>query len=247
MAINRQQRGITLVEVLIASSLAVTLAFFATSLFVAVNNLFDTSTTSHMLSRDLNVGIESLRNDLKETVLGCVRVTAKDEPGLTIVTPYSVDGKLALDSQGAPRWQGWVHYALEDNGSKETATLVKWAEPYSMAIPEVSIHAPSPIPQGVQQRVVLRDVVRPGATLPDISGEPMEISEDDGFSVRFLRLEDGKYVSTTSNPASFSAPGRDPSGNTRLLEVHIRTYQKMVSTQSSTIGIRFRVTPRFGY
>ena len=248
----RQRRplgGYTLIEVLAASMISLALLLLVGTIFTAANHLIGISYTSFMISRDLSLGVEELRRDLKETALGTVRVANGYQPSLTLVTAYTKEGRLQIDSQGTPDWQGWTHYVLERQDKSETGILSKWMEYPSEPMPYPSLegsHPPFPILSGVTKKVVLRDVVFPNSELTDGKGKPIPLSDRDGFSAHFLRLTEADvYRRTEENPAVNSASPDAIDGNTRLLEVTIRTFNRSTSGTPNTVGMKFRVCPRY--
>lgn len=246
----RGHRAFTLIEILIASVLTLVLGLVIASLFVTVSHMMAVSTSSYLISRDLTLGVEQIRRDLKETALGSINVKNSSNPSVSFVTAYDADDKLSLDSQGAPVWQGWVHTTLDfssTDGNALTGNLVNWYEyPQSpMTFPVLSRQNGATIPSSAKKKVILRDVVRPGAILKDVQDGDIQLPDNDGFSVKFLSLKNGDYLPTDLNPSVPTAKGGDIQGNTSLVEVTLRTYAKSNTGRSDTIGLRFRLSPRF--
>ncbi len=243
-----QRRGFTLVEVLVASMLTIALLGLVSALFVAANHMIGLQASSLLISRDLSLGAERLRNELKETALGAIRVRNGELPSLTLVTARGKDGHSAIDAQGTPDWMGWAHYLLEDGESSEVGVLTRWTEyPRDpMPYPLISAADPYAIPKGAEKTVILRNVVRPGAKLTDGKSQPLAMSDGDGFSVRFVRLDDSRaYTTSNQNPSETSAEPADIHANTRLLEVKIRTYSRTQTGKVDTVGMHFMVCPRY--
>ncbi len=246
---RHSQGGYTLIEVLAASMISLALLLLVGTIFTASNHLIGLTYTSFMISRDLSLGVEELRRDLKETALGTLRVKNDYQPSLTLVNAYTKEGQIQIDAQGAPDWQGWTHYVLERQDKLETGVLSKWVEYPTEPMPYPILKGsrpPLPIPSDATKKVVLRDVVFPDSDITDGKGKPIAISDRDGFSVHFLRrTKSGSYQRTEENPAVNSASPDAIDGNTRLLEVTVRTFTRSTSGTVNTVGLKFRVCPRY--
>lgn len=243
---RKRTRGVSLIELLVAMSLTLIIGLIATSIFLSSEKLLGVSSTSYLISRDFSLGVEQLRRSLKQTALGTIRVADKGLPSVSMTTPYDKDRKINLGSQGTPEWKGWEHYILKIDGQQKTGQLVRWSEFEDLLVPKASVSDPFTITDSSHEKVILDDVVRPGAQVSGLHTESTQLSDDDGFSVRFLTLVDGDYVSSAQNPAVRSSLGRGLEKNTRLVEVTLRTFSQSKTTgKSNTVGLKFRVAPRF--
>lgn len=250
------RRGYTLAELAIYCFLAVLLLVALVSLFVSGRRLFEGASGSYIVSAEFEAGVRFLRADLKETSLVTVRVfphpgapTAR--PGVSFESARSYDdGRTFLVSpHGAPQWDKHVFYTLDEKG-----TLWRWERKLAPPsfVPLASVVLPAVLDDPSRKRVVMRNLLVPGGTYEGV-GPRGRITADPhgGFQVAFVRQTTAGGVLdealTDWNPAQVSdgeAPGEDPRGVTRRLEVRLQGLVSNGLGRPNYYAIRFRVTPR---
>lgn len=245
-----RRRGFTLIELLVYCALALVIGLAAASLFRLMQGMMVTTNVSYLVSRDLEVGLATLRQDLEDAPISSMQVYAGGQsPGLVVQTARDDQGHMVLSPFGVPQWQGWVFYTLQKTGDV-TGDLVRWEQRQVTDLPLLATLPPSPVPgTATRRKVVLRSVVLPGATLPGVSsGGSITADADGGFLVRWVRTDGTGYSLSPSSPMQVSAgkaPGLDVSGNTRLVDVRIQVFEPSGTGKASYLSLSFRARPRY--
>jgi len=249
-------RGYTLAELAIYCFLAILLLVALVSLFVSGRRLFEGASGAYIVSAEFEAGVRYLRADLKETSLITVRVYPN--PGATLARPgvsfesarsYDDGRTFMVSPHGAPQWDKHVFYTLDDKG-----TLWRWERKLSPAgfVPLASAVLPSDVGDPSRRRVVMRNLLVPGISYPGV-GPAGRITADPhgGFQVAFVKQTTAggtlDEALTDWNPAQVSggeAPGEDPKGVTRRLEVRLQGLVQSGLGRPNYYSLRFRVTPR---
>ncbi len=231
------RRGLTLVEILIASALALMVGLLALSLFRLVGKASRETTSSYLISRDLEDFQRILRSDLQQTALASIQVLplegkAAPLPSLSCLTCLDSAGSPTLSEDGRPEWTGWVVYRLLVSGSGP-ARLERRILRRTGALPDL---CPSPDGPTQEARTLLTNLLPPGQELPGVP------RGGTGFRARFLRTgPQGNYELSDQNPAR----SQDPRGNTRLVEVQLSLVEGLETANPSFLQIPIRVSPRY--
>lgn len=250
------RRGFTLIEVIVASAIALVVALLVASLFQMVQHMSTATSTAYLVARDVQEGVRQLRHDLMDTALATVRPTLPADnkgtsAGVSMASARDEAGRLVLADGAAPRWQRWVLYTLQVESGSLTGNLVRWERPAPMLLPQICPVGPGTFAGAATQRVVIRGVAAPNVALTGVGpGGSIGTSANGGFTVEFLRL-DGRgasYSTSPWNPAQVTtgqAKGLDFTGNTRLVQVRLQVYEVSGNGKPSYLDLVFRVTPRF--
>lgn len=249
-----RRRGFTLIELIVYCALVMVIGLAAASLFRLMQGMMVATNVSYLVSRDLEVGLATLRQDLEDAPISSMQVYAPSAggglpPSLVLQTARDANGHMVLSPLGVPQWQGWVFYTLEKT-SEVTGDLVRWEQAQVTDLPLLATLPPSPVPStATRRRVVLRSVVLPGATLPGVSsGGTLTADLDGGFRVRWVRTDGPSYSLSPYSPMQVSAgkaPGLDVSGNTRLVEVRVQVFEPSGTGKASYLSLSFRARPRY--
>lgn len=234
--LNRR-RGLTLTEVLIASVLALMVGLLGLSLLRLMSKASRETTSSYLISRDLEDFQRILRNDLQQTALASIQVLplegkAAPLPSLSCLTCLDAAGKPVLGEDGRPEWSGWVVYRLLAS-DKGAARLERRVIRRSGALPDL---CPNLGASTSESRTLLTNLLPPGIAVA--SAPP----QSTGFQARFVRVGgQGNYELSDQNPAR----SQDPRGNTRLVEVQVSLVEGLESSTPSFLQIPIRVSPRY--
>lgn len=238
-------------EVLIASSIALVLGLVAVSFFKLIRQASVQTTSSYLISRDLEEAVKVLRNDLRQTALASVRIysnpTGPVPPSLTCVTAEQTGNGIHLNEDGQPEWTGWITYRLE-SGKSGRASLIRTVTPRNGAIPNVA-PLPNMGPASGDSKVLLNELAPPSVTIPVQGGSSISTGPTGGFTASFVRLDAANsYLNSKYSPVEVTA-GIDSSlkqsGNTRLIEVKLALLQNAGTADASYIEIPVRVAPRY--
>jgi prepilin-type N-terminal cleavage/methylation domain-containing protein len=249
--IARPYNGFTLLEVMIASSIALILGLVAMSFFKLIRQASVETTGSYLISRDLEEAVKVLRNDLRQTALASVRIYSNPSgpvpPSLTCVTAQDAGTGIHLNEDGQPEWTGWVTYRLEA-GKSGAASLIRTVTPRKGAIPDV---APMPNigPAVGDSKVLLNQLAPPNSSIEVEGGTNISTGLTGGFSASFVRLDgSNSYKNSKWSPVEVTS-GAEPSlsqtGNTGLIEVKLALLQNAGTADASYIEIPVRVAPRY--
>lgn len=238
------RRGFSLVEILVYAGLSVIVALAVASLFVVGRRSGAQAASSYLLGRTTDEAVRVLREDLQAAPLGSVRIDARPS-SLSFLSAAPVNGGAMVMGQfGVPAWQKRVSYTLVTEGG--VGRLVRWEEPFDGRLP-VPAATPAARP-GTSSRVVLHQVVAPGASVEGAEVDPVW----GGFRPRFVLYEGswgrGKESLTTTNPmvTTAGAGGRARlQALTRLLDVQLQVLQPSGMGRQDFVSVRFRVHPRY--
>lgn len=243
------RRGFSLIEILLGSAITLALALVALSVFRLLGQASRETTSSYLISRDLEEAHRILRTDLRQTALASVRIYprtgTKIPPSLTCISALDNTGVVRLGEDGVPDWQAWVTYRLLVDGNRGRLVRSVRQRPGSLAtiapIPDLSA------PSG-DSRTILNNVVVPGTTI-QYPGAPIVTGDWGGFHPSFVRLNDnGEYEYSNFNPAQVTAgeaPGQSIDGNTFLVQVRLAVADSQNPTKVSYLELPIRVSPRF--
>lgn len=223
------------------------------ALFVTGRNTSEATTASYLVSGNAEIALSWLRQDLKETALASLQSypgagNPGEAPGVSMVSARSFDednqGELLINEHGAPKWEQHVFYTLQVPAGSLTGNLIRWEREISPKknLPVLAPLLPSQI-EGSHRRVMLHNVVAPGAKLPGVgSTGSIQAGPSGGFRVQFVRRlggDGGAEQLTGVNPSQ-----GDSADNTRLVEVELQVFQDR-GGRSNFYAIRFRVAPRY--
>jgi type II secretory pathway pseudopilin PulG len=230
----RNQRGMTLAELIVYMALAVLASVLLWALQGVTRSTQQASTASYLVSGETETCVDWIRQDINETALASIQIYPNDDapsetPGISMVShrAFAEDqrGKPLVNSWGAPQWDKHVLYTLDFSAGESTGNLVRWEReiPNKNLLPVLADILPSADIQG-KARVVLRDVVAPNVTVDRVGpGGQLVTDEFGGFRSQFVRRlggSGGEEVLTTLNPTS-----GNPRDNTRLLEFELKILQ----------------------
>ncbi len=256
------RRGMTLIELLIASSITLMILSVVYMYFKLGKVAYDYSEYSYALSRDAYVSLRWIMRDLRETSLTTLRVfdeNPREESPVMVFQAASQLGenKLEISNFGSPLWQKHVVYTLmpdkrsSDQLGFNVASLKRYEipgdenlSPFPVAL-ELPGSPDNPVlPQNLEPpRVVLRNIVYKEQNLGISKKEDEEYK---GFRVSFVRrsmngdgFSDDEYSDV--NPALAD----DITGNTKLVNVEFTILEVSNTTGGKNIlGLSFRVNPR---
>ena len=221
----RQQRGMTLMELVVYMFLAVLACVLLWSFQQITRSTQQASTATYLVNGETETCIDWIRQDVGETALASIQVY----PSVSMVSnrAFADDekGKLLVNKWGAPLWDKHVLYTLDYSAGEQTGNLVRWEREISNKnlLPVLSETLPS---VGVMDtgRVVLRDVLAPNVTVDRVGPEGQIVTDEfGGLRAQFIRRiggSDGEEVLTTVNPTS-----GNPRDNTRMLEFELKILQ----------------------
>ena len=230
----RQQRGMTLMELVVYMFLAVLACVLLWSFQQITRSTQQASTATYLVNGETDTCIDWIRQDVNETALASIQVypstgESTEAPGISMVSnrAFADDekGKLLVNKWGAPLWDKHVLYTLDYSAGEQTGNLVRWEREIANKnlLPVLSETLPS---VGVMDtgRVVLRDVLAPNVTVDRVGPEGQIVTDEfGGLRAQFIRRiggSDGEEVLTTVNPTS-----GNPRDNTRLLEFELKILQ----------------------
>ncbi|MBI3927886.1 MAG: hypothetical protein HY319_20260 [Armatimonadetes bacterium] len=113
----RSRRGVTLLELLIASGLVLLVALSVLALFEAGVRYVRESEARLDIQRDALVAMALVTQELSESNPVAFR-TDPDPPGVVFGSPRNLEGTLIVDSSGKLIWQKFICYYLEDSGAE---------------------------------------------------------------------------------------------------------------------------------
>lgn len=249
---KRPARGYTLVEILIASAMAMVVLGVTIRIFWFGRQVEREARSSYLVREDVDVAFRHIQDELRMTHLSSIRV-GSDNSSFSMASPVK-DNKLTsfeLTSFGVAKWKTWVHFCIQGNGDN-VGDLVRWEAP----IPEnVNLAKPSPFdplePTG-DKWTILSHVVQPGmGPVAGSEGQKLQqldaVPDNAGIQLRFVRYEAGKEVLSVTNPAqNDDARVADWSQGTSQL-VDCRLQVADISKESGKLSLytlNFRVKPR---
>lgn len=261
--------GFTLVEILIASFMALIIMGVIITVFIYARKAYDYAEFSYVLDEDVYAAVKWIKKDLAGTNLSTIWVISDDEldrfkhskkefPVLTLESAVdSKTGSFQFNKFGAPDWQKHVIYTFKANKVKQpgmkdirVGTLYRYEK--MLTDKEKDYNLPKMFEPGdmfkisgdlTGKRAILYNVVIPGQDL-DLDGEKEKYH---GFLVRFIRQkeedDEATWFLSDVNPSR-----NDPdlvSQNTRLINVEITTLTISRATgKKNVFNISFMVNPR---
>lgn len=239
------RQGWSLVELLIASCMALVVAIALITVFRSGLSIERNARESYYISQDSSVALRTLRQDLTATALSCLRV---EEDGFSMLSAYpmaSTSGFLA-NRFGAPAWKKSVHYRLGP-ASKGAATLMRWETEYQPVDGFPRLAPISEVDAPKTAHPLLRNVLGKGHV---VDKDPQGIyrlldraEAPGGFSLRFVRA-DGTL--SKDNPASYSDKQRPnwTLDNTRLVRLDLQVISDPGDGKVSTLALQMTICPR---
>lgn len=249
-------RGFTLVEVLIASAMALLVMGVIVRVLFFARHVQQTASSSYLIREQAEVAFRRMQDDLRMSSLASIRVEPGDE-GFSMISPLEKGdaNSFELTPYGVPHWRTWVHYTVVPE-STYTGNLVRWEAP----VPK-GTQSPLPSPSRPQQLPpnpgdsLLPEVVQAGfGLLPHtVKGSPEQIgalpSEEGGggLRLRFLRHQRGEEILSGMNPSQQSDDA-DPNwsfGVTDIVDCRLQLADNTSGSGKWTVyTMNFRVAPR---
>ena len=226
-------RGASLIEIMIAGSLAALILTLTVAWLSFSGRQYKSATGASQISRDLDLAVHTLRRDLREAALLSIR---SKPTGVTMSSARDVTGALQTNARGDVAWQGHILYTLRKDQGGPTGTVVRWFEESSGLLPQPTRTPAWPIKNEASSKIVLRGVVQQ-ANHPVVKG----LGQDEtGFEVFFVR-GDGTFSSL--NPAEIGSE-EEHQLNTGLVEVRLAVLPDARRGRESYTRIVFRVRPQ---
>lgn len=255
-------KGSTLIEIMLASLIALILLSVILMCFILGKKVSDYSEYSYLLTRETFASLKWVMRDLRETSLTTVRSYENDPDSESIVLVFEAaskvgTNKLEFSNFGTPLWQKHVIYTLKPDKelSKKygikVGSLIRYElsgenkltpYPVNLQIEGSEIHPP--LPKGLKsQRVILRNVVLKGQDL-DVNGKKDE--DYKGFEVTFVRRNmNGEKVGSDELSMVNPALSDNVGSNTKLVNVQLTVLEVSSNTgKQNILGFSFRVCPR---
>lgn len=266
-AVN-QKTGFTLVELILASFMALMIITVILTVFSVGRGSYYYSRSSYTVAEDSYASIKWLKKDLMQTALSTIWVINDDQRSQmdrSGTTEYPVmilesaedpaTGNFTISRFGSPYWQKYLVYTLRrgetvslGNNKVKTGSLIRYDLPLSgNSIPTIPKMFPGDslqIPTGVTNpRVVLRNLVFSGQDI-DYDGT---IDDYNDFQISFIQRDssggDVSDVLTKTNPSQASP--EDIGKNTELTQVDLMILEISKETGKPNIfSITFKVMPR---
>ena len=242
---KKQNRGVTLIEMVVYFALATLAGVLLWGFQSVARTTHTTASASYLVSGETETCTQWIRKDINETALASVQVYGEDgeEPGMSFVSNRAYDpdqnGKMLVNSWGAPQWDKHVLYSLDVEPGERTGNLVRWEREIANKnlLPVLCDLLPNSATRQ-NHRVVLRDVLAPNQTVQNVGPEGGIASDDfGGFRAQFIRRQngsDGEESLTSDNPTL-----GDPRHNTRMMEFELKILQDERSTPNY-FEVRFR-------
>lgn len=241
------RRGFTLFEIIIYLCVFAITGLLIASIFQITRRTQQSSTAAHAVSGETDTAIRWLRQDLQDTALGSIRTfpgpVASMSSGRTV--DAATRGKMLISEYGVIRWRKHVVYSFQRRG--QVGNLVRWEVPFTDAEVEQRLprFLPSLPPTPTQTRVILHNVLAPGASVSGLGGIGTLTADPDygGFKVQFFRRNTGTAELDPSdvNPALNLDT---PEFNSRLVNVELAIAETALA-RPNVYRIRFRVCPRY--
>lgn len=244
-------RGYTIIEVIVASLLAVVVSLAVLRVFWFGRNVERQARSSYLIRQDADIAIRQLQTELKLSHLASIRPHA-DDNGWGMASPlvggYSKDS-FEFSKFGVAAWKSWVHFSVvptDDN----VGTLVRWEVPYrkgsKLPLPPTTLES---APKG-EKWTLMNRVVLPGrGPVNDPQGLKTlgKVEGGGGLQLRFVRREnDGSKLSLT-NPSQHSDTSEEgwTRGNTEIVELKLQVGDKSSESGKLTLyTLNIRVMPR---
>ena len=238
---NSRSRGLTLVEVLIASALALVVFGAMLSVFLNSRKIGRTARESFYLSEDVSIALRTLVTDLKSTTLSSIKV---GDDGFTLASPHNLgkgDG-FEVTPYGGVKWKKWVHYRLQPgNDIRERLTRTE-----SALTDEVYPLNP-PSPPTTSGKVLLSNILRRGKSVEKSSDGRYQVADKadapPGFTLRCVGRDDSRLK---ENPAEHSDEDRPgwTQNTTPMVELCLQVVDTPSDSKVATLRIYRQLTPR---
>lgn len=250
----RHDRGMTLVEILVASAMALVVSAALLRVFWFARTTELDVRSSYLIRQDADIAFRRVQDDLRLTHLASIRLADNDN-GFSMISPLqNADfSTFALTPYGVSQWKSWVHYTVEASGA-ELGNLVRWELPCPDGTADGIPSKADPTQPNDTKQSLLTGVLLPGVGVLPPTG-PGTFSTvgvtphgtTGGLRLRFLRREKDSEVLSTTNPTQSSDSDKNDwsKGTTGLVDCYLRVGD--FSTESgrwSVYQINFRVYPR---
>ena len=233
--------GFTLVEILIASALALVVFGALLSVFLNSRKIGRTARESFYLSEDMSIALRTLTTDLKSTSLSSIKV---ESDGFSLASPHTPgreDG-FEVTPYGGVKWKKWVHYRLEP-GDDVRERLVR----SESDIGEDLYPLAPPTPPAASGKVLLNNILRRDKAVEKSSDGRYRVIDKagtpPGFPLRFVG-RDGTRLE--ENPAEHSDEDRPgwTQNTTPLVELCLQIVDTPSDSKVATLQIYRQLTPR---
>ncbi|MFA7483637.1 MAG: hypothetical protein WC314_24270 [Vulcanimicrobiota bacterium] len=244
-------RGHTLVEILVASFLAVVVAIAVVRVFWFGRGVERQARSSYLIRQDADVAFRQLQSELRLTHLASIRLHT-DDNGWGMASPLlgGFDKEsFEFSKYGVAVWKSWVHFSVVPT-DENVGTLVRWEVPYrkgpNLPLPPPSLeNTPSESKWSIMPRVVL-----PGrGPVADSSGLQTfgAVEKGGGLQLRFLRSENDQDTLSAINPSAYSDTDQYgwTAGSTELVDLKLQVGE--VSGESGKLSLytlNLRIKPR---
>jgi type II secretory pathway component PulJ len=260
-----RKRGMTLVELLVATAIAMFLLAVLTATVRLLARGTQKASTGYSLGQNVFKGTNYIKADLFDTALASVRVFPSDDhddqaPGLSLLSahPMNESGSFQFTAYGSPGWQKHIFYTLQKmKGNPERAQLVRWGKKLSQSggPPIPSTLLPDTVAEADRSRAVLNHLLPAGHVIKPDGPDGMarvhaDQNEIGGFQVRFLRYPEGQGQGlaerSSRNPTTWYDSNGDEATtrHTRLIEVKLTFVKDNEKGMLDSEQMSFRVCPR---
>ena len=238
---NNRSRGLTLVEILIASALALVVFGALLSVFLNSRKIGRTARESFYLSEDVSIALRTIVTDIKSTTLSSIKV---GEDGFSLASPYTLgksDG-FEVTPYGGAKWKKWVHYSLQP-GDDIRERLTRTESPLTDEVYPLN----PPTPPGSSGKVLLSNILRRGKTVDKTTDGVYRVTDKadalPGFTLRFVG-RDGSRIK--ENPADHSDEDRPgwTLNTTTMVELCLQVVDTPSDSKVATLRIYRQLTPR---
>ncbi len=230
MAIKRNRRGFTLMEIVVYCALSVAALGVLISMVRVIQRTGDHTYAQYLVSGNMATTMRMIRKELQATSLASITTygsTSGQAPGFSCVSAYDDKGEFKLGSYGTPHWQKHVYYTLNGQG-----TITRWTKNIADKnyLPTL---APNPV-QEDNGRALMSDALPPNTAV----GTHHAASSYGGLEVGFVRRNGNTETVVPQNPRDSG----NPEQNTRLVQIILRTLEE---NGPNFLEVKFRVFPRY--
>lgn len=237
------KRGYSLVEILLASTMALVVLAAVVSVYLSGLGIQRAARESYYISQNASLALTQISSDFQMTALHSVKVWPD---GVSMLSPVDMGSNkgFELTPFGGPAWKKSVHYKIQ-RATDKTSDLVRWETPVADPLLPPSIANPGLPDAG--GRALLNGLLSPGQAIKPRSDGVYELAPDKdsegGFQVKFVR-NDGTF--STDNPAAFSDHERPhwTAGNTNLIEVRLTVLTLPSDSKVNCLEMIKRYYPR---
>ena len=233
-----------MVEVLIASTMALVVLGALISVYLSGQKIQRTARESYYLSQDSSIAISRICDELRQTSLSSIVVR---DDGCSFLSAHDLnsDSGFEVTEFGAPRWKKIVHYKVEPVAGKRTSRLIRWEEPTSgRPVPEPIKPPDSP---NSDSNVLLTNLLPVNRAVAQRSDGVFEMVDDaqsaGGFQLRFVRQGEDLSI---HNPAEFSDEERPgwTADNTELVQLELLVVDEPTDSKLACLKLHRRIKPR---